>query len=1182
MQTSSSPRWIPLIAGTALVLAVGAGLYIYMHRSKENPQPLPLQGDPSYEAYVSAFQLGTAQVDSGLTKDGEDNLTKAIELVPGEPAAWANRAIVRMREGNRYKEAAADLAKARELAPDNPELEEIAGFLAELQNNFTEAKEHFRKASEANPNDLRRLYKISQMIASEANPDADKERLQILERILELQPDNLPVLSEHLRLAARVHDRAAVRKTLDKMNELSKSWHDSTREQLAIVNKEVESGTFQEKLQGLSNLILQEAGYASSAEELSPVGAQIATTLQTFIKLAPVRSTPDEPDRNLRFQEAKSRVAADLTAGPWTGVLPLWLDGDKPPVIFVCDSRQVRRADGKGPVFEFPGGKDAVPPSIEGVLGIDWDSDQKTDIVLAGAGGLRFHHQKADGSFEDVTARTKLPAAVLADDYFGAWAVDIDFDGDLDILVARRKGPPLFLRNNFDGTFTAQPVFQGVEDVRVFAWLDLDHDGAPDAALLDASGRLHVFMNQRKGVFSRRTVPDVQQKYAALTVADVNDDGVLDLIALTQEGSLVRISDRHKGKEWEVAELAKVPQVKPSTPGTVRLIAIDLDNNGAIDIVLRRPTRGVAWLSDGKGDLQNLGLDVPPGVADVVDLDENGTLDFLGLSVQGQVEHSQVVRTKGYQWFDPRPRSISVLGDNRVNSFGLGGEMEIRAGVLVVKQPIIRPVVHFGLGTHENINVLKVNWPNGTSQNEFGRVSGATVLVVQRLKGSCPFLYTWDGERMVFVTDFCWSTPLGMYINAQDQGGFLQTTDWVKIRGDQLVPRDGIYDVRVNANLWETHFLDKLALVVVDHPPGTEVHLDERFFLEPTKPQIYLTGPSKPVARAWDHNGQDVTDIVRTVDGNYLDRAGRGHYQGVTNDHWVEVDLGDEAPTTGPVYLLAHGWIHPTDSSINCALEQNKSVKIMPLTLEIPDGKDGWKVGRPALGFPAGKNKTCVIRLDGIEGEKVTRRFRLRTNLEIYWDALHYAAELDAGLCKQQRLSIRTAELSYRGIVRMSQASASAPELPHYDDVVQRGQLWRDLIGFHTRFGDIRELIEEVDDRFVIMNAGDEIRLTYAAPAAPAAGWKRDFVWISDGWVKDGDLNTRWGKTVLPLPYHGMKSYDSPPGRLEDDPVYRRFPQDWEKYHTRFVTPAQFERGLRNFRQPKSLVADTPGMQDTK
>jgi hypothetical protein len=68
---------------------------------------------------------------------------------------------------------------------------------------------------------------------------------------------------------------------------------------------------------------------------------------------------------------------------------------------------------------------------------------------------------------------------------------------------------------------------------------------------------------------------------------------------------------------------------------------------------------------------------------------------------------------------------------------------------------------------------------------------------------------------------------------------------------------------------------------------------------------------------------------------------------------------------------------------------------------------------------------------------------------------------------------------------------------------------------------------------------------------------------IGDGWEKDGDLNTAFSKTILPLPYHGQKSYNTPPGRLEDDPVVRRHPEDWQTYHTRFITPEDFRSALR-------------------
>ena len=328
-------------------------------------------------------------------------------------------------------------------------------------------------------------------------------------------------------------------------------------------------------------------------------------------------------------------------------------------------------------------------------------------------------------------------------------------------------------------------------------------------------------------------------------------------------------------------------------------------------------------------------------------------------------------------------------------------------------------------------------------------------------------------------------------------------------------------------------------------------------------PEVYVTEPPRPVARAWDDNGRDVTDVVRAADGRYLDTFGRGPFQGVTRDHWVEADLGDDAPRAGPLWLLARGWVHPTDSSINKALHQGSHDLPRALTLEVPDGQGGWKVGRPALGFPAGKDKTMLIRLDGIDGPGVSRRFRLRTNMEIYWDALSYARPLDAGLARQRWLAPEAAELRFRGILRMTQANPSSPEVPDYDQLVRRSQHWRDLIGYYTRYGDVRELLARVDDRYVIMNAGDEIALRFVVPDGPPPGWKRDFVWACDGWAKDGDLNTRFSKTVLPLPAHDLKTYVTPPGRLEDDPVYRRFPHDWETYHTRYVATDVYERGLR-------------------
>ena len=182
--------------------------------------------------------------------------------------------------------------------------------------------------------------------------------------------------------------------------------------------------------------------------------------------------------------------------------------------------------------------------------------------------------------------------------------------------------------------------------------------------------------------------------------------------------------------------------------------------------------------------------------------------------------------------------------------------------------------------------------------------------------------------------------------------------------------------------------------------------------------------------------------------------------------------------------------------------------------------------------------------------------------MEIYWDALEYAEGLDAGQARQTDLIPETAELRHRGISLITRADRSSPELPDYDKLESRSQYWRDLIGWYTRYGDVRELLEKIDDRYVIMNAGDEIALTFRAPADPPPGWKRDFIWVSDGWEKDGDFNTRFSQNgaAAAVPRHDrLRDAARPTGGR---PRLPRHPDDWKKYHTRYVTPYVFERGL--------------------
>src|SRR5262249_6588253 len=296
---------------------------------------------------------------------------------------------------------------------------------------------------------------------------------------------------------------------------------------------------------------------------------------------------------------------------------------------------------------------------------------------LAGAGGLKFWQQDNHGAFTDVTAKTGLDAATLNGDYFGVWAADIEMDGDLDIVVAPRSGPPIVLRNNGDGTFKPVKMFPGVASVRAFVWAVLDNDAAPAAAFLDAKGQLHVFANDRAAQFHRRDVPKDLGRLVALAVADVNDDGVLDLIALHDNGTVSRISDRNRGQGWDVVPLIRtpLPDLGPDHPFVLRMLVGDLDNNGMPDLIVTQGNEGHIWLGEGPDRFTEISTRILGQLTGLESFSDRGRLDPVGmLPIARNLQPVRYVNrgTKDYHWQAVRPFATTgdVRGDNRINSFG--------------------------------------------------------------------------------------------------------------------------------------------------------------------------------------------------------------------------------------------------------------------------------------------------------------------------------------------------------------------------------------------------------------------------------------------------------------------------------------------------------------------------------
>jgi Tfp pilus assembly protein PilF len=1137
----------------------------------------PDRSSKKYADVVSAFYVGLAALQVGDDVHADSRLSEVTQLVPAEPAGWANWGILALRQRN-YDLAAQRLERARDLAPRNDRIYDLLGILESQRGQSAQAIADLRKAAELNPKNLRALYRLAEETERQGDENGAAEVQQLLQKILAAQPDNLAALLELSRVAAKRGDAATLHSAVAQISARSAAWPPEVQHQLAGVQAaaagtDLHAAATQTTF--LRNVMMRVPEYRQSLTAIKAPPGDEAEPFTHFLLLeSPVfRPAPADTALSFNLQPISSVVAGKPGNDRWSwiGAIPLGSAGA--PVVAVANAREVRLSTGA--TIPFPGGAAGVPPLPEGIVPVDFNYDFKTDLVLAGAGGVRLLRQDSPTAFTDVTAQAKLPKAVANGRYIGAWAVDIEADGDLDIVLGAKDGTPTVLRNNGDGTFLPIHPFAGISGLSGFAWADLDGDGNPDAAIIDGAGRLHIFMNLRQGQFQERSLPPGLSSVKAVAVADANNDGVLDLLAVQADGAILRISDKNEGQSWETAEIARVSDPGSTLAGEARLHVADLDNNGALDLFLSsteqtkdsNATGALVWLGDVNGSYTLQPHPAGPAlVFDAADLGNDGHLDLLGLSADGQAAQGVNQSPKNYHWQVVRPHAVQAVGDQRINPFGVGGEIEIRSGLLVQKQPITGPQLHFGLGEQAETEVVRVIWPNGTVRAEFGVKADQEVVTEQRLKASCPFLFAYNGKQMEFVKDAVpWGSAIGLRINTLGSAQIAATGEWYKIGREQLVPHDGFYDIRITAELWEVYYYDYLALMTVDHPAGTEIFVDERFVIPPAKLGITTVATPHAIARAIDDTGQDVTELVSALDGRAVSSFGRGQFQGVTRDHYLEVDLGDDAPRSGPLYLVAQGSIHDTESSVNVAITQGNRWRAHGLSVEVPDGRGGWVTAQDNLGFPAGRKKTILFNLTNVFRPGTPRKVRLRTNLEIYWDAIQWAQGAPDALFKETTLDPAVADLHYRGYSVMHMpVGAGAPEVPDYNQIEGTKQHWRDLVGYYTRYGDIRELIHKIDDRYVIVNSGDEMTLRFPEQPPPPAGWVRDFVIKGDGWIKDGDFNSTFSKTVLPLPYHAKNEYTTRPGALEDEWVYRRHPEDWQNYHTRYVTPQVFKNALRS------------------
>lgn len=1146
------PRRLPslrrLLLAAPLLLAAACG-----------EEELPVQ------ELITLRNQGLLELERGQLPEAEARFARLVSAAPNEPLGHANLGLTLLRAG-RLEEAAEHLRRARRLDPASVEIGVLLARTLALSGETTAAHEILDELRSLHPAEASVLYALAALHDPEAGGSTERY-LEALREVVVRAPASIPVRLRLAELHAEAGRADSARVHLEEVRRIPPEPPAATLPHLEAALAALRGGeaaTALEPMRRFHESIRLTAPYqASIAEAGWDEGPLAGRPILTF--------APEDyvALRALRAEVGQGAITfEDASAGaglPGSGMTEARLatgdaDGDGRDDLLIAGPEGVTLHRARAGLFQPIPAADvlaAAGPAVDAGFA-DADNDGWLDVYHIGQdGAVSLALNDREGGFAPPARIGSAPGAVI-----GRF-VDVDHDGDLDLLLAGPSGATL-LRNNLDGTFTDISEAWGVSGMggSDVAFADLNDDGRIDLVLTGGERGAILLLNGGAAGFRDATAQSGLNAPEAATVAiaDVDNDGELDLILGGGAGS----AGVWRGSvDGTFARDAALAALLPAGDGIV-LHPVDHDNDGWLDLLLLSGGDGAPLrllrnaggaFEDRSGSLAAAGALRAP--LHTFDADADGDLDILAVDAGGAL---RLIRNDGGNLNRAVRVELRALGtgSGKNNDFGIGARISLRAGDLLQTRVVTGRETHFGLGPHLKGDVLQVEWPNGVPQTIYFPGSDEDVLEMENLKGSCPFLYTWDGEGFRFVTDIMWSTALGMPVGLMAQGGETiyappgASYEYLRVPGEMLKPKDGRYLLRLTGELWEVPYIDEVRLLTVDRPDSVKIFVDERFVPPgPVDLRLYRTTGHRPPVSAVDGNGADLLDAVREKDDVYTSNLVPLRYQGLVEPHELIMDLGPEAGDPGSLLILI-GWIYPTDASINVALTQQTELTADAPVLDVADGKGGWIAAAAPLSFPAGKDKAIVVELGGLFPSD-DRRVRIRTNMRIHWDQVSVARELPALETPVQRLAPLSAELRRRGFSRMfRKGGSSGPHWYDYDDVREESP-WRPIRGAYTRYGDVLPLVQTPDDMYVIMSPGDELAFEFDADAAgePPPGWRRDYLLYTVGWLKDSDLNTALGTTVEPLPFHGMSEYPYPDD--EQYPTGEEHQRYLREYNTRIV-----------------------------
>ncbi len=1151
---------------------------------------------------MSAQTLGLAYLEEFKLDDAEKEFLKFIEMAPDDKLGYANLGLVYLRMG-KYADAEEQLFKAIKIDPEDPDIRLLLATVYQMNDERKKAISVLSETLKFAPDHVKILFDLAELYSVGTDPESLKLRKKFLQKLIKNAPANIV---PRLDLTEIFITEGESDKALEQLEIIQKQSPEFPKEAVPYFEKTVSLLKTNESKKAVTpymifhNHMKVTASFQAGMQDLKgPGGAVVGFPLITYnrqsssqavksgsllkvIKFkevtqkAGLNKIPSFPEG--KYAALKNSTHAEIADYDGDGDMDIYIgnyDPDKEEYVhylFRNDLGRYKDVSKEAGIRHH--GKESS------AVFADYDNDGFLDLYVVRKEGDILYRNIEKGIFKDVTSGTKIP-----DDAGGGKALffDMDHDGDLDLFKIK-NGPNRVFRNNGDGTFTEQTKEMGFSSKNTnskdIAFGDFDDDGDIDILVVNNDTGIILYENQRQGKFkdiTRESGLGTQKNPVSTSVADYNNDGFLDLFIGSSKGEQSKLyfnkGDGTFKSEKNVNKLFILLKdfiIHDSN-------FFDFDNDGFLDLLIagepqNKADKGLVLLhNEGNGNFKDvsdlLPVKIPSGKETrLFDYNQDGDLDILISRSEGGVF---LLRNDGGNMNHYVNMKLVGLrtGSAKNNFFGIGAKVEIRAGDLYQTKVVTNPNVYFGLGNRSKVDVIRITWTNGVPQNILLPDTDQSITETQTLKGSCPFLYTWNGEKYVFVKDITWRSALGMPLGIM--GGTTKyafadaSDDYIKIPGELLEPKNGMYSLQITSELWETIYMDQIQLVVADHPDSIDIYVPEQFS-PPPFPGLDIHQVNKkyyPVS-ANNSQGMDLLPYILKRDDHYISDFSPEKYQGVTQMHDLIINPGDQIdPENVLIYLF--GWIFPTDSSINYALSQSEVLKVMPPNIQVINKKGEWETVIPFLGFPMGKDKMVIADLSG-KFLSDDHRIRIQTNMEVYWDEIFFSEKGTNVPINITVLNPESADIHYRGFSRTYRKGGRYG--PHWFDYadVDKQVKWRDLTGNYTRYGDVKPLLMQADNQYIISNAGDETSVNFDTKGIPQLknGWKRDFFIHSVGWVKDGDINTAYGKTVKPLPYHGISSYP-PSGKdiYPEDPAL----QEYQKlYNTRVVNMDNYRNALKN------------------